>query len=509
MDVGADKKFKKDRQTIAWLSIILILTFLVRAPFLAEPFECDQAVFANLGWNWQNGKIIYKDIFDNKPPLVYLFVRLLINLFGYSDWGIHFGYAVLALFSTFVFYLLSKLFFRRAVALLGSFLYGLFSGGALISGSFANAENLMVFFVISAFYFFGVALQKENSLFLFISGNLIGLAMMAKQSALFEALAFALFLLASSLKNGQVYSGLKKTAVFWSGAILLIILCWGYFMAKGAGRDFLDSVFLYNMFFGRIVGIRQGLVNFWHSFFWTPRENIFLWVLAGLGLIFACLKRDGKSRLLILWLAASALGVVSSLRFYPHNFIQVIPALVLLASLYLDKMFVGSTILWRKYLAAGLLALALLSFMGVQWKYYFCYSPVDSLINRRAGLARPALYQEAHRLSALIKSNTKPNSCIYVWGLWPEIYFYSQRLPASKYFFIPSMGAMIGKMPGLINRQVLADTIKNQPEYFIIDYHFKDALGSPLREFLKQHYLLEAEIAGCKVLRRRLHQPNG
>lgn len=495
--------YKIDIRQMSLLSLILILTFLIRIPFLAEPFESDQAVYSYVARSWQQGKIPYKDVFDNKPPAIYLFLRLVMNFFGSSVKGIHLAYAILAVFSTFLFYGLSRLFFTDKIALLSTFLYGLFSGSTLISGSFANIENLAIFFIILAFYIFWTAYKEERKFLFFLSGIFIGLAIISKQTALYEGLAISVFLFWIGLCDGKFFLNLKRIALIWLGAILVVFSFLFYFALKGAIKDFFASVFVFNLFFSRIVGIRQGLVNLWNALFWTPRENFLLWLLAGFGLMRAIQKKeDGKCKFLLLWFGASILGMASSLRFYHHYFIQIIPILVLLAAFYLSEIFLNKPVLWKRVLGTGLVILTIALFMRIQWRYYFQYSPVESLINRRGNLARPQLYKATPQMSKFIKKKTKPDDYIYVWGLWPEIYFYSQRQSSSKYFFLAARGIMLGEFAKRVHQQVLADTMRNKPKYFIIDYHFANSLSPALAEYLKNNYSLETEIAGCQILHR-------
>jgi hypothetical protein len=127
------------------------------------------------------------------------------------------------------------------------------------------------------------------------------------------------------------------------------------------------------------------------------------------------------------------------------------------------------------------------------------------LIYRRRLLARPLLYKAAPQMAAFIKQNTAPDDYIYIWGLWPEIYFYSQRRSSSKYFYLSGQGTMIGEFADSVHQQVLYDTIRNKPKYFIIDYRFADLISAPLEKYLKENYSLDTEIAGCQVLRRNEH----
>lgn len=507
----ADTNSKMNWRITGALAFILVLTFLIRVPFLGQQLDSDQADYAYIARSWQQGKLPYQDFFDNKPPIIFLVYMAVLNFAGDFTKNIHLFYALLAVFTTFFLYRLASLMFGFRVALLSAFLYGLFSGGVLITGSFANTENLLVFFVIPAFYFFWVAYKKEKTYLFFPSGIFFGLAILSKQVAFWELAAASFFLWQAARRKLLLRPLMLKAVLLWGGVLSTVILFVGYFIFKGAGRSFFDAVILYNAFFGRIVGLSQAIVNLWRAFFWTPRENFFLWALAALGLFKIYKNRQEERALFVLcWFAASILGVSSALRFYPHYFIQAMPVLSILAGIYLGLTFFTRPTAAKKYLGMILLILAICSFLRVEWDYYFKYTPLESLINCRGGLARPKIYKATAEVAAFIRQKTSPRDYIYIWGFWPEIYFYSQRQAASKYFLFSSRGAMIGSMGERIQQRVFADILKHKPKYFIIDYYFEYLIRPQLAKYLKDNYLLQQDIEEVyRILRRKGRDPEG
>ncbi|MBU1869753.1 MAG: glycosyltransferase family 39 protein [Candidatus Omnitrophica bacterium] len=483
------------KKNLIFLFFILCVAFLVRMPGLREPFECDQANYGYIALNWEQGKLPYAGLWDNKPPMIYLFYRLIYRVFGYSDLAVHFGFAILAVFSVFVFYLLCRKLFETRFALLAALLYGIFSSGGFISGNFGVTENIMVFFTIASFYFLFLGIENgKGSLFL-LSGLAMGFSMMSKQAAMWELLAAVVFLFLPVCKIDNFIRRLKYLALFLSGVMVVFSSIFGYFVIMGAGREFIQETFLYNLFFGRIVGIRQGLVNFLNALSWSPRENFMLWGLALLGLARAAQDKRGYPVFLVFWFFASALGVISSLRFYPHYFIQIIPVLVMLFVFYLSKNKKEST-------QAVAVAVSVALFLAAQLPFYFSVSPVDSLIQKRKGLIRPQLQYALPAAAAFIRKNTSPEDMIYVWGLWPEVYFYTKRPAASGYFYISGRGTMLGKFKEELQRQVAFDIMKNRPKYIIIDPHYSGLVSGPLLNFIKSAYTLDFKLGGCSFLRR-------
>jgi hypothetical protein len=51
---------------------LLALVFLARLGALDVPLERDEGAYAYIAAQWRSGLIPYRDVFDHKPPLVYL-----------------------------------------------------------------------------------------------------------------------------------------------------------------------------------------------------------------------------------------------------------------------------------------------------------------------------------------------------------------------------------------------------------------------------------------------------
>ena len=75
MDKTKDMSTNLTKRTICWLLIssIFLLLFSSYASPLNNYYWGDAAIFRTLGLGWLNGKVIFKDLFDQKGPYLYLF----------------------------------------------------------------------------------------------------------------------------------------------------------------------------------------------------------------------------------------------------------------------------------------------------------------------------------------------------------------------------------------------------------------------------------------------------
>src|SRR3972149_4588656 len=69
----------------AWVVGVLALVFILRIPSFFEPYYYgDEMIYLTLGQGVGQGLTLYKDIHDNKPPLLYLTAAAAGNLFWFK-----------------------------------------------------------------------------------------------------------------------------------------------------------------------------------------------------------------------------------------------------------------------------------------------------------------------------------------------------------------------------------------------------------------------------------------
>lgn len=187
------------------------------------------------------------------------------------------------------------------------------------------------------------------------------------------------------------------------------------------------------------------------------------------------------------WLAASGAAVTAGWQFFGHYFLQLTPAVALLATAalqHLTKRRLIAVIAVNALIAAGFLAWALFLFP-------------------RAELAHQ------QRLAAEVRARTAPTDRVLLWGMHPEGYWFARRPPASRYltagFFTNFSGgrggARVGERYAMHGAWAcLRRELRRQPPQLIAD----DARGKPyrvartptLRAYLHRHYERAATVDG-------------
>jgi hypothetical protein len=411
----------------------IILFFLLRFPSLFEPnWYGDEGVYQTLGTALNKGRILYQGIFDNKPPLLYVFysffngdqffVRLLSLIFG--------ALAVITFF-----YLARKLFKKISSVYVSTLIFTLIFGLPVIEGNIANAENFMLFFILSAFY---LALDHfktkwEDKMF-FWSGLVLGLAFLFKIVAVFDFASLVVFLIIvktpqkfTGRLHVQLLSGLRDLYWLIIGFLIPIIACAVFFFTQGAFSDFITATFFSNI----------GYVGYGNKFIIPQGFLILKLLLLSLFIVFVFVKRNKltmESILIWTWLSFSIFNALFSQRPYTHYLLTLLPSFSLLTGLVIEEKKL------RKINVVFVLAILILAFK-LFWVYTknipYYVNFIDFVTNGRTATDYQRFFDKKtptyYRLSQYITANTSKNENIFIWGNNPQLYKISDKLPPGKY----------------------------------------------------------------------------
>ena len=93
-----------------FLLIISVVFFLLRFPSLFEPYWYgDEGIYQVIGMVLRSGGLLYADIYDNKPPLLYV----LYGIFNGDQFATRVVSLITGLLTVWVFFALAKKLFKR------------------------------------------------------------------------------------------------------------------------------------------------------------------------------------------------------------------------------------------------------------------------------------------------------------------------------------------------------------------------------------------------------------
>lgn len=479
------------RKEIWFLIFISFLFFLLRLPSLIEPYWYgDEGVYELVGLAVNNGRMLYSQIWDNKPPLLYL-----IYAIAHADqFTVRFLSLLSGLISAILFYYLSKNLFRsHKISSISTVTYVLLFATPIFEGNIANAENFMLLPIIAAGFLVSKVSEVKKIthayIALFIAGLLLGIAFLLKIVAVFDFAAFFVFLAFFFVPekilvrgNKQLYKDLlKKLAVYTSGFLIPFVLTILYFLIQGSLADFIQAAFLSNISY----------VDYKNKFIISQGFLLLklLALFAATALVFWRRKIIPKSIIFIfLWFFFSIFNAFFSGREWPHYILVLLPSTALLLGLLFErkaKKFIIVTL--------GLLLILMYSLnvffkisTGTMGKTLQYYQNFALFIANKKSVREYQEYFDGrvprdYEVARFIANITKPNDVVFIWGNTPQIYVLSNTLPPGKYtveYHITQSSKAIAETAN--------DLKRTKPKYLIIlseNARFPFSTGTYIHKF--------------------------
>jgi len=497
----------KKSTIILFLALVILFSFLLKIPTFFEPLSRDEGLYSYASMVMEKGGILYKDVFEFKPPLVFNIYQFTHFILGNTPFALRVFTAFYSLLSVFGIFLIGSCLFGAATGLIASLIFGVFSSGIILEGNLANTEVFMLFpFILSA-YAFLLYLKKEKKWLIFVSGIFCAIAFLFKVVALTNFLLFASFLFFSRKNaNKEDFTGKKlwlDLALLSSGFIFVIILVSLYFAQKGALKEFLYAVFIFGFIYVRSSFGFQYLYNLIANSFSVFCEGFLMWVTAVVSLWFILFQERRMEGLFIaLWFVFSCFGVFAGGRFYEHYYIQLLPALSLLSAYFFAQARESILKKWRfikptKNLLVVFIFGSFILFIALNSRYYLNFfrmlsGRVSEVTYKSYFLYRNPIKIEA--VSDFLKKNSKPEDYVYVWGAEPLVNYTSGRVSPTRYIINFHTDNIIGA-----RQEVMKSLYLKKPCFIVL---FLKPFPE-LNELLISRYVLLKEIEGVQIYFKR------
>ena len=420
------------------LFVISILFFILRLPSIIEPnWYGDEGIYQVIGMAINNGFALYSQIWDNKPPLLYLTYAL----FNGDHFAVRAASMLIGLTTTWLFFYFTKLLFKNLrTSVISTTVFAILLATPLIEGNIANAENFMFLpIIIAAIMIYKYALAKtdsQNKITLFAAGIILGIAFLFKIVALFDFAAFLVFLLILAIpernKIKNLFSYFYKNLLFFViGFLLPITLTIIYFTASNTLNDFIAAAFLNNV----------GYVNYGNKLLIPQGFLILKLILLAIVLSLVAVKRKSLSNpalFIFVWLAFSLFNAFFSQRPYTHYVLVALSSICLFLGLIISEKSLNSKRNFViTFLSVILIILTNFNLYGF-YKTLFYYQNAFLFITGKKDINSYRSFFDRktpgdYEIASFIKAHTKPNDKIFIWGDSPQIYALSHTLPINKY----------------------------------------------------------------------------
>lgn len=389
--------------------LVLAITLILRIPSFFEPYWYgDEGIYLAIGQALHRGAILYRDIWDNKPPGLYLIYALNPTLF----WA-KISATLFVLGTVFFVHKISKNYWA---ALLTGVLLSL----PLLEGTIANAELYFILPIIIAAYFF-----LKNKVNPILIGVLFTIAFLLKIPAVFDFLGL---FVAWFFINRKI----KPFVFIFLTFIILMIPVLGYFYFNHALADFLTAAFSQNASY---VAVGAGPLSKLSNPLFT--KGLFLILVSLVQLVlFSRRKISGEFLVLSFWFSFSLYGALLSNRPYLHYLLQIVlPGVILIfylvKNLRKNLVFLGVVLCIMYYVLNGFRGAFALD-TRTYYQNFFDY------ISERKLQAEYFNYFDSrtstnYEVANYLVTRTQPLDTIFVWGDNSFLYVLSERPPATKF----------------------------------------------------------------------------
>lgn len=477
-----------------WLRAVCWVTIAFAAlQVLLFSFGRDQGIYAMVASGLLDGKLPYRDIWDFKPPGIYLLYAVAFGALGESMLAPRIlevvGFVGIAL----AFQRLGKVYFgSRTAGLLAAAVACLVYAQMEFWHS-GQPESFGAFFIVGALVLTArnPAGRRQRYLNWAGIGILFGCAFLLKPPLGGGALVCAAYLGRQvALEHERPAIAIVPFLVVGLSSLLPIAACALWFWAAGGWSALYWTL---GEFTPGYTALGWNGASAPELFYYAVEECFFRFsALIGLGFLAAIIMRPLHSRereaiFLVSGIASIQLaGIALQGKFFPYHYAATLPLLALIAGLGWYK-------LWRRSATQGptgavlfAMVIAIVTVMHDPvrdvphgfWKrsqmrteYLFGLGPFHSRSELDRELYRVADYSLGadRRVADEIAGRTNREDAIYVWGFEPAIYWLSRRPASTRFIYnVPQRSEW---QRDFSRRELERDLKQNPPEIVVVQHH--------------------------------------
>ena len=442
----------------AWLSgICWTVIVLSAAQVLLFSFGRDQSIYAAVADGIVRGQMPYRDVWDFKPPGIFLIYALAQAVFGKTMLAPRLLEVIGLVATIFAFRRLALIFFgHRRIGLIGGAVAALIHA-QLEFWHTGQPETFGGMLTVAALLLTVSTFERRFRYLQWIGvGVLFGAAFLLKPPLGGGAIVCAVYLARAEVqRGGRVLRGLIPFSTVGFASFIPILLCAAWFYARGAWPALSWTLFEFTPGYTQLGWTGRGAAE---MFYWGLEEAFFRFsALAAFGCIAAIVIRPTHTReregifLILGVVSVHIAGIAMQGKFFQYHYAATLPLIAFIGGLGLYK-------LWRRCLAGGAGGvLAFAAFVVVATSMRIAVRDLGSFWDRAilrtsylVGLSNlhsrelldRELYKvadynlDANRAAATeIRQRVPEGAPIYVWGFEPGLYWLSERRASSRYIY--------------------------------------------------------------------------
>jgi hypothetical protein len=423
------------------LSIIILFVVVVRTRLLDVPLERDEGEYAYMGQLQLQGIPPYSEAYNMKFPGTYLMYAGIMSLFGQTIRGIHLGFMLINCATIVLLFYLTRKLVNDQAAVVAAGTYAVLSLSRSVLGFAAHATHFVVLPALGGALLLLTALERNKPRLYFLSGAAFGLAYIMKQSGFFFFLfgaSYVIYRLRRTQPTRSIKNAVSHLALLTFGALLPLFAVVVWLYTAGVFGKFWFWTFQYAAKYVTQVPLSQASYIFGYNFLSVADGFWLVWIISALGFLALLLDRDLPARrmFIIQFMVFSFLSVCPGFYFSPHYFITLLPAISILAGIFVTyvnaRRFDSLKSPLLRLTGAGFFMVAILIGMAGQKEYYFHEDP--NRVSKNIYGFNP--FVESVEIAKFIEAGSDKADRIAVLGSEPQIYFYSRRHSASGHIYM-------------------------------------------------------------------------
>lgn len=326
-----------------WFLIILtvISVSVGISPIMQTDIRIDSGVFQYIGWRMSEGETPYRDVWDHKPPVIYLINNIgseIANFFSIDiRWGVWVLELLFLVLSCVVLWVFLHRYFSSGVAFV-TILVFLLSWSVVIIGGNLTTEYTILFQLLILLCTV-MWIDDRRPAYFFAIGCLTMVSFMTKQTAIGVGVASFIIMVGFLVKEWEDKALRKKNLttlwLFAGGNGLVLVIFVIFFWTNQSLSDFIDQAFLFNFVYIDTV-LSDKLVSLVTGFYVLQKNFLSLFTILGLVTVVLKWKKQNKALVLLLLLdfVLELFFVTTSGRSFAHYYLALLPVFTILSAFF-------------------------------------------------------------------------------------------------------------------------------------------------------------------------------
>jgi hypothetical protein len=473
-----------------WLIIAAwLVVALSSLQILLFAFGRDQGIYATVADAVLRGDMPYRDVWDFKPPGIFLVFALARGLFGQNMLAPRMVEVAGLILLVVGFTRLGGVFFgKKRVGLIGGALAVLVhaqlefwhTGQPEAFGGFLTVGALVLTVANKS--------GKQRWLAWLGVGAAFGCAFLLKPPLAGGVFVCAAYLVRAeqSHRNEGWRAAVPPLILVALGGLLPIALCALWFRLSGAWADLRWTMLDFTPGYTALSWEGRGAPQ---TFYWATEELFFKFsALNAAGLLAALVIRPMHSRereglfLVLGVISVQLAGVCMQGKFFPYHYSATLPLVAFLAGLGLYK-------LWRRCLMGGVPGVVVFVLFVIvtaimrtaardldsfwdrsaaRMRYLLRIGPYETkeMLDRELTAVADYNFDADQRLASEMRRRTPESAPVFIWGFEPLIYLLADRKPASR--FIYNVPQRVQWAQGRARSTLMQDLARRPPQLIAV-----------------------------------------